>query len=321
MIPAMSRPWRIQFPNAVYHVTSRGNNRQVIFRDDPDREKLLGLLDQASSRFNIHILAFCLMSNHYHLFLRTPGANLSAAMHWLNTSYSGYFQRRWGQSGHIFQGRYKAVVVVDEAHWQRLSMYIHLNPVRAGIVNDPASYEWSSFRDYTSSRSRFSWIKPEYILAQYGKSETLSRRIYRSSCTEILKRPPSFWHDIRSAVVLGSREALEKMAKTHRPKGKYTDVTDFMNSSRVKVDLDTEISKIAKAFDARPEDIMMRHRNFPPRQAAYYHLVENCSMPVTRVAEIMGIRQTAVSNGISRLKGKILKDKKLRKNMEQLSVM
>ena len=143
----MARPWRIQYPDAIYHVTSRGNNRQEIFLEDEDRRLFLDTLAAVISRFNLHLFAFCLMSNHFHLFLRTPQANLSRAMQWLIGTYTRRFLGRHRRGGHLFQGRFKAALVADEGHWLNLSLYLHLNPVRAGLVEDPAGYEWARFRD------------------------------------------------------------------------------------------------------------------------------------------------------------------------------
>jgi putative transposase len=316
----MTRPWRIQFPGAVYHVTSRGNNRQSIFKDDSDRKKFLNLLERASLRFRLHIFAFCLMSNHYHLFLRTPDGNLASAMHWLNTTYTSYFHHRNGYCGHLLQRRYKAVLVTEEPHWLHLSMYIHLNPVRAGIVDDPASYEWSSFRDYTRARERFKWLMPDEILLQYGRNLTRGRRAYRMSCLELSKKPASFFENIRAGVVLGSREAIEDTFNKYSPKGKQEDVRDFTKTKREAIDIDKELSRVAGIFKVKPEMLKYRRRNFPPKQAAYYHLVENCSIPVTRVAQILGVKQTALSNGISRFRKNLDKDKNMKKKMNALSV-
>src|SRR4030042_904598 len=117
----MALPWRIQFPGAVYHVTARGNNRQDIFSGPEDRREFLELLGRAASRFGLKVFAFCLMSNHYHLFLCTLQPNLAAAMKWLNGTYTARCNRRHQRSGHLFQGRYKSILVADEAPWPQLS--------------------------------------------------------------------------------------------------------------------------------------------------------------------------------------------------------
>jgi len=166
----MARPWRIEFPQAVYHVTARGNNRADIVRDDHDRREFIALLAAAALRFNLKIFAFCLMTNHYHLFLRTPDANLSRAMHWLNATYTIRFNRRRRRHGHVFQGRYKSMLVADTAHWSVLSIYIHLNPVRAGVtpMERLTGYRASSFWYLNRKAERPGFLRVETALEEAG---------------------------------------------------------------------------------------------------------------------------------------------------------
>ena len=178
----MARPWRVQFPGAVYHVMARGNDRQDIFLEDSDRLDMIDLLSRAASRFKLDIFSFCLMSNHYHLFMRTREPNLARAMQWLNGSYTNRFNRSHSRSGHLLQGRYKSVLVTDEAHWLHLSIYIHLNPVLAGMVEKPTDYEWSSCRDFTRIKKRFDWLQPDDLLASYGHNDRTRRNSGKSIC-------------------------------------------------------------------------------------------------------------------------------------------
>src|SRR3989338_2828867 len=140
----MSRPLRIQYPNAHYHVIVRGNERRRIFWEEKDFEHFLTLLEKTCERFNLRIFAFVLMTNHVHLMVETPLGNLSAVMHWLTTSYSVWINRRHGRSGHLFQGRYRSVLIENESYYLELSRYIHLNPIRARRVKRPEEYRWSS---------------------------------------------------------------------------------------------------------------------------------------------------------------------------------
>ena len=134
----MARPLRIEFAHALYHVTSRGNARQKVFRDDRDYQRRLDWLRRAVETYGWRLHAFALMPNHDHLFVETPLANLSAGMHYLNGSYTSYFNRRHKQVGHLFQGRFKAVLIENEGHYWEVSRYIHLNPVRAGLAQRPS---------------------------------------------------------------------------------------------------------------------------------------------------------------------------------------
>ena len=315
----MARPWRIQFPQALYHVTSRGNNRQIIFLDDEDKQTFLATLATAVSRFDLHLFAFCLMDNHYHLFLRTPLGNLSRALQWLNTTYTVRFHRRHGRSGHLFQGRFKAVLIADEAHWLHVSMYIHLNPVRAGMVEDPAEYEWSSFRDYTRPGSRFGWLRPEEMLSEYGKSEAGQKRRYRQACLALAGTRPDWVEQLRSGVVLGAREVVEELAKKYRPAGKGQAVPEYTQAARRQVDGERELGRVAQAFGVTPGDLLRKRRSFAPRLAAYAHLVEHCGLGVSEVAALMKVSTAAVSMGLRRFPALRQRDPSLRLRMEQLS--
>jgi len=317
----MARPWRIQFPDAIYHVTSRGNNRQDIFLDNQDKQLFLDTLAAAVPRFNLHLFAFCLMNNHYHLFLRTPQANLSQAMHWLNGTYTVRFFRRHRRDGHLLQGRYKAVLVADEGHWLHLSFYLHLNPVRARMVEDPAAYEWSSFRDYTRSRSRYDWLKPEEMLAPYGRSQAEQRRRYRQECLALAGKPGSVWEEIRSAVVLGPAAQREVLAKKYKPAGKPESVPDFAQARRETIKVGEELGKVAKLFRVKSEDLLCRRRNFVPRQAAYYHLVEQSGLKATEVGSLMGVKGVTVSLGAIRFRQRLLRDSALKRKIESLCIM
>jgi len=314
----MARPWRIQFPGAIYHVTARGNNRQALFLQRRDYTDWLDLLARGRDRFQLQIFAFCLMSNHYHLFLRTSQANLAAALQWLNTTYAVHFHRRHRRSGHLFQGRYKSVLVADEAHWLHLSIYLHLNPVRAGLVTDPVDYEWSSFRDYTRHPSRYAWLDPDPILSAYGSHPAQRRRHYRRECLGLLGQPPSFWQELREGVILGTIEQLRELARQHPPRGRLEAVSRFRRAGRTPVILDQEIERLEHLFGEKILQPVRGRRGFLPRLAAYYHLVEHCAVAVTQVADRMGVSAAAVSQGIVRFQAKLRDDRNLRLRMATL---
>ena len=140
----MSRPLRLEFAQALYHVTSRGDRREPIYVDDLDRTEWLEVLSQVCARFNWRCHAWCLMGNHFHVLIETPEPNLSAGMRQLNGVYTQRFNHRHGKVGHVFQGRFKAILVERESYLLEVSRYVVLNPVRAGIVRDVADWPWSS---------------------------------------------------------------------------------------------------------------------------------------------------------------------------------
>ena len=166
----MGRRFRIEFPGAVYHVYARGNSKDSVFLDDADRRRFLGYLRRAAARHGLVYHAYCLMGNHFHLLLETPEGNLSGGMHWIDSSYAGYFNRVHGHVGHVFQGRFEAILVDREAYLQELCRYIVLNPVRAFMVEDPALYPWSSFRETAGiDRRTGGVVSPNWILSRFGE--------------------------------------------------------------------------------------------------------------------------------------------------------
>ena len=138
----MARPLRIQFPGALYHVTSRGDRQEIIYEDDDDRKTFLSILGEVVKRWNWLCYVYCLMSNHYHLLIETPDGNLGKGMRQLNGVYTQRSNRRHERVGHLFQGRYKAILVDGDAYLLELSRYVVLNPVRAGIVEAPEEWHW-----------------------------------------------------------------------------------------------------------------------------------------------------------------------------------
>jgi REP element-mobilizing transposase RayT len=162
----MSRPLRIEFPGATYHVTARGDRREAIFVDDTDRAGLLDVLAQGLQRFDAVALAYCLMGNHYHFVLHTRQANLSRLMRHVNGVYTQRFNRRHGKVGHLFQGRFKAILVDTDAYLLTLCRYVELNPVRAGWIADPLAWAWSSGRAHVGAAPAPDWLDTQGLHAQ-----------------------------------------------------------------------------------------------------------------------------------------------------------
>ena len=154
----MSRPLRIEFPGALYHVTSRGDRREAIYRDDGDRRLHLAVIGQAMERFDGRLWAYCLMGNHYHLVLQTNQPNLSRLMRHLNGVYTQAFNRRHGVVGHLFQGRFKAILVDGDAYLLTLCRYVERNPVAAGLVSHAAQWPWSSHRAHVGTAPAVPWL-------------------------------------------------------------------------------------------------------------------------------------------------------------------
>jgi REP element-mobilizing transposase RayT len=208
----MARPWRIEYEGALYHVFSRGNNQQNIFVTDDDRYLFLEALGQMSERFDNDIFAYVLMRNHYHLLLRTPKPNLSRSMQWLGTTYTRRFNLDHFQSGHLFQGRYKSILVENDAYLMQLSYYIHNNPLRAGRVKRLIDYRWSSYPAYAYNRRHPSWLDKNLILSQiHGKNK---HRQYREKSQKYSDENQRIWEDIRHGFIYGSQKFIKRI-KNH----------------------------------------------------------------------------------------------------------
>ena len=175
----MARPLRVEFPGALYHIINRGNAGEDVFKSLRDREKFLDYLETASSRFSIRIHTYCLMTNHYHLLVETPEANLSQAIQWVNVSYAVYFNTKRQRRGHLFQGRFKALLVDADEYLKHLSRYIHLNPVRAKMVKSASDYPWSSYPFFIGKLKMPAWLTGEWLLSQFGKNLPEARKNYR----------------------------------------------------------------------------------------------------------------------------------------------
>jgi REP element-mobilizing transposase RayT len=206
----MARPLRLEFPGAVYHLTSRGNARQKIFFTDADRELFLGTLAGVVRRYRWICHAYCLMANHYHLLIETPKANLSIGMRQLNGNYTQSFNRRHRRVGHLFQGRFKAILVEKEAHLLELCRYVVLNPVRVKGRASAQSWKWSSYRATAGLGSVPEFLSTDWILQQFGKTRSHARQHYREFVREGMASRP--WDDLKAQIYLGSQEFIEKHA-------------------------------------------------------------------------------------------------------------
>ena len=175
----MARPLRIEFPNALYHITSRGNRGEDIYLSDQDRGAFLNILQQVRERYNWVCHSYCLMSNHYHLLVETPEANLSRGMRHLNGVYTQRFNHAHRRDGHLFQGRYKAILVQKDAYLLELSRYIVLNPVRAGMVRSARDWRWSNYRATAGMAAVPDWLHVDWLLSCFGQRRKQGLLQYR----------------------------------------------------------------------------------------------------------------------------------------------
>ena len=198
----MARPLRIAFEGALYHVTSRGDCRENIYETDNGRNKYLSILCDVCNRFNWEVHAYCLMSNHYHLLIETHEANLSKGMRQLNGVYSQAFNRNHGLVGHVFQGRFKSILVEKESYLLELSRYIVLNPVRAGMVDSAAQWPWSSCRQTVGLENRQAFLNVEYVLSHFSRYSRQAVQLYSKFVSQG-RSHPSPWKALKNQIFLG----------------------------------------------------------------------------------------------------------------------
>src|SRR6185437_6794118 len=219
----MSRPLRIEFAGALYHVTSRGDGREVIFLGDEDRHRFLDVLSELVHDFNWVVHAYCLMDNHYHLLIETPESNLSKGMRQLNGVYTQRFNRRHGRVGHVFQGRYKAIIVQKESYLLELARYVVLNPVRAGMVRTPDQWPWSSYRATARLCEAPRWLTIDWLLSTFSEQRSKAIRCYRDFVTDG-KSQPGPWEKLKNQIFLGSDEFVANLQCTLDADASYQEI-------------------------------------------------------------------------------------------------
>ena len=229
----MSRPLRIEFPGAVHHVTSRGDRREPIFRDDGDREMFLDILAHTLERLDAQVLAYCLMGNHYHLVLHTRQANLSRLMRQLNGVYTQDFNRRHGLVGHLFQGRFKAILVDRDAYLLTLCRYVERNPVAARLVPHAGAWEWSSYRAHVGEAPTPVWLDTDglhgYLLGrapETARDRQSAARQYAALVEQRAQEDSTLWQEgLRQQIFLGDEQfATRMLAQVNPPRRAARDV-------------------------------------------------------------------------------------------------
>jgi REP element-mobilizing transposase RayT len=208
----MARPLRIQYPGALYHITSRGNARRPIFKDQQDRTLFLDTMKKVKDRHHWICHAYCLMENHYHLVVETGEGNLAKGMRQLNGVYTQTYNRRHRSTGHVFEGRYKAVLIQKESHFLEVCRYVVLNPVRAKAVREPKEWKWSSYRATSGVEKCHGCLSPEEILGRFAARKSVAQKKYREFVLTGIGEE-SIWKGLRGQSLLGEEEFIDKFVK------------------------------------------------------------------------------------------------------------
>jgi len=316
----MGRPLRIEYPGALYHITSRGNERKSIFVDDADRFKFLEILKDYHDRYSILIHSFVLMDNHYHLILETPKGNLLKVMHGINGSYTGYFNRKYERSGHLFQGRYKGILIEKDAYLLQLSRYVHMNPVRAKIVEKPERYRWSSYPSYIGKEKEYKWVEYSWILSKYGNNRETARKKYREYTKESLntdiENPAK---NLYGQIILGGDEFIEKIRNMLKGKSISKEIAE---RKRILKSPSPEyiIKKVADVFGVDRDLINDKNiRNNAARKAAIYLAHRYSGLSNEEVGKMFGgIHYSSVSKVSARFEDELGNNKKLAKVIKEI---
>ena len=292
----MARPLRIEFPGAVYHITSRGDRREPIFVDDEDRLEFLGIVAQALSRFDAQMLAYCLMGDHYHFVLHTRQANLSLLMRQINGVYTQSFNRRHNKVGHLFQGRFKAILVDRDAYLLEVCRYVELNPVRAGMKRKPQTWPWSSYRAHVGLEATPDWLDSDglhgYLLGRAVRSDDDRRRAADRYARLVASAPDvRLWDSaLRQQIYLGDADFVERMQALADPR----------NST------DEDIPKVHRR---KVHSLKQWLNSCDSREEALYRAYTESALSMTAMARELGLSVSRVSRMIAQAEREEAKDK------------
>lgn len=279
----MARPLRIEFPGAVYHVTSRGDRREPIFENDEDRRSFLNVVAQATERFDAVILAYCLMDNHYHLVIHTRRGNLSRLMQQLNGVYTQMYNRRHSKVGHLFQGRFKGILVDENAYLLEVCRYVDLNPVRARIVRDPGNWRWSSYCAHTGNATPPVWLDTAavhgYLLGRDAGTAADRRRAgLRYTALVAAGKGVKLWDEaLVRQIYLGGPDFVERMQALIE-----------QDASKTK-----DIPRMQRHAAAKPIDYYLKRNK--DRDAGIREAIAKGQHSMTDVGKVLGLTVSRIS--------------------------
>ncbi|TES92171.1 MAG: chromosomal replication initiator DnaA [Candidatus Cloacimonadota bacterium] len=305
----MARPLRLCFENAVYHITARGNRRENIFYSDRDRYVFLDKMNETFVKYSFICYAHCLIENHYHLVLKTPNANISEGMHYLNTSYANWFKAKHNIVGVVFQGRYKSPIVDEDNYALVATVYVHVNPIRAGVVKNLEDYKWSSFLDYIGKRKPIvERLDTSFILNKFGKDLRIAQENYRNYVLENIGMKNPF-ENLYKGIALGDKVFIENVEKRIRSIGQKREIGE----TRFKESYGAEeiINKISETFEIKKGKIFSKQKGNILRQLALYLIKKKSNLSLKEVGVLFDMDYTAVSQASRRFENKIKSDKKV----------
>ena len=308
----MARRARIEYPGAFYHVISRGNQRQKIFFDDRDRKKYLELLFGLGEAYGFRLHGYVLMSNHVHLLMEAGAVPLSRFMQRLGSGYTQYFNRRRGLVGHLFQGRYRAILCDKASYLLELTRYLHLNPVRAKVVKEPGAYVWSSYRAYVREKGEQEGLETAEVLGQFSRRVIEAKRLYRRFVLEGLgEGHKEEYYELLDGRILGGQEFAERIKARAGEKGRL----------RIKVKPGDFLERVCVALGKAKESVVgaAKDRDRVRARELICYLGRSCTeLSVNSLAQTLKVDPTCVSRSVSRVESRLAKDMQLRRSVEGL---
>jgi REP-associated tyrosine transposase len=311
----MARPLRLEFADALYHISARGNRRERIFVGDADRARLLELLVRSLGRFEVELHAYVLLPNHFHLLVRTRRANLSRWMHWVMVSYTTWFNRRHHKVGHLFQGRYKSLLVEEGSYLLELSRYLHLNPVRGQLLGrgNPAErrerlreYEWSSYRGYAGLEEPAEFVSEELVLGEFDpggrrrKKKLRYRRFVEVGLVGELKNPTEAAH---WQAVLGSEDFVQRMKDKMQARREKRREIKALRRGTTGINPQAIIARVAQQHGLPVERLLGgKEYGLQARSLAMWAVWQLCELTLREIGAIFGgMDYAAVAQRIRRL--------------------
>ena len=317
----MARPYRLQSENCFYHITSRGNDRKKIFLSDTDFEKFLEYLVTAKEKYDFYLLAYVLMSNHYHLLIKTTGPNLSKIMHYINGSYTTYFNVKRGKSGHLFQGRYKSLVIDADSYFKELTRYIHLNPIRAKMVENPWDYKWSSYKAYIGRKREDKQIDKQEIrryLDMTGESYKLFVLGGMSGGDEEKGEEYNIFNDVYGGFLLGRVGFIKEKLKELKIQVESDEIS-YRKALDVGIEPERIIEEVARIYKKKPEELITsRTRPATEKQVAIYLIRRHTGLTNGEIGKIFKMRAQAVSKAGIKIERKMKENRKIRGQVKKL---
>lgn len=316
----MARKPRIHFPGAFYHVILRGNAKQNIFNGDEDILRFEDFLNQGLKKYDQRLCAYCWMSNHVHMVLQVSAVPLSKMMQVLSQRYTGWFNYRHDRVGHLFQGRYRAILVDGEGYLREVVRYIHLNPVRAEIVTDPLDYAKSSHRAYMALEKARSWLSMEPVLKLFGRTQEAAGAAYRYFMGQrvpdehlaLLRKGGSHGH------ILGDDAFAQKVQDLNQNGAAMSQTAPVT----LDITIDDLIARVAGRYEITPGDILSKSRGRSVVQARVviaWIAADYTAHTLKDVAGHMGRDISTISRQVNDLRGKMARFSGLRKKITQLT--